>query len=286
MEMKQDKQYNPEVVVDSKRGMKVIVAIGVTVIAISLILTGISHAEIDPETIVGMWLFDEGTGITARDSSGKGNNGKLMNGPKWVDGKFGKALEFDGVDDYVEVADDDTLDITDEITLVARVKPTESRLAEMLMKGTTGIAEAYEFYQRNLNICWRLNDNNSEIRSANLMKINDWNYIAAVYDKNLPSDNLRFFINSIQDKTTGNYATALMTNDHPFVIGSYPDGFLINNRRYPFRGLMDEVAIFNVALTEDDIRSIMTEGLKSATNLAVFPKTKLPMTWGEIKGSN
>ena len=52
---------------------------------------------------LGHWAFDEGSGTTVRDSSSKGNNGTLVNGPLWVDGKLGKALQFDGVDDYVQV---------------------------------------------------------------------------------------------------------------------------------------------------------------------------------------
>ena len=56
----------------------------------------------DP-TLVGWWWFDDGVGTTAADSSGYKNNGTLTNGPMWVAGKFGKAMQFDGVDDYVTV---------------------------------------------------------------------------------------------------------------------------------------------------------------------------------------
>jgi len=50
--------------------------------------------------LVGAWHFDEGSGDVAYDSSGQGNDGTIY-GAKWVDGKFKKALEFDGSDDYV-----------------------------------------------------------------------------------------------------------------------------------------------------------------------------------------
>ena len=74
----------------------------ISLIVISLMFVGQSYAKIDPETIVGAWLFDEGSGKTVKDSSGNGNDGKLE-GPKSAKGVFGKALEFDGKDDYVEV---------------------------------------------------------------------------------------------------------------------------------------------------------------------------------------
>ncbi|MEM5812070.1 MAG: DUF2341 domain-containing protein, partial [Candidatus Aenigmatarchaeota archaeon] len=51
--------------------------------------------------LISSWHFNEGSGTIALDSSGNNNNGNLVNGPTWVNGKFGKALSFDGVNDYV-----------------------------------------------------------------------------------------------------------------------------------------------------------------------------------------
>ena len=67
-----------------------------------------SLANIDSENITGMWLFNEGEGAVATDSSNYGNDGEI-HGAKWVDGQFGKALEFDGVDNWVEVPHSDTV---------------------------------------------------------------------------------------------------------------------------------------------------------------------------------
>src|SRR5574341_104091 len=53
--------------------------------------------------LVSYWRFNEGSGTTLFDSSGNGNHGTLINGPTWVDGVCGKALQFDGVNDYVNV---------------------------------------------------------------------------------------------------------------------------------------------------------------------------------------
>ena len=78
-----------------------IVCVGL--IAINLIFTGQNFAEIDPASIIGVWLFDEGKGDAAKDYSPNGNDGTLNEGPKWVDGQFEKALEFDGKDDYVQI---------------------------------------------------------------------------------------------------------------------------------------------------------------------------------------
>jgi hypothetical protein len=51
-----------------------------------------------------------------------------------------------------------------------------------------------------------------------------------------------------------------------------------------FRGIIDEVALFNVVLTEDDINNIMTNGLERATGItAVSQSGKLATTWGDLK---
>jgi hypothetical protein len=70
---------------------------------------------------ISHWKFDEGSGTIAYDSVGD-NDGTLVNGPVWTSGQINGALSFDGIDDYVEVNDNATLDITDEITICAWVK--------------------------------------------------------------------------------------------------------------------------------------------------------------------
>ena len=62
--------------------MKKATIVCVSLMATYLILTGMSFAEIAPETIVGIWLFDEGNGQIAKDLSEESNDGALMKGPK------------------------------------------------------------------------------------------------------------------------------------------------------------------------------------------------------------
>ena len=67
----------------------------------------IVQGEIDLKTATGIWLFDEGKGKIANDLSGHQGDGKLEKVPKWVKGKFGQAIEFDGKDDYVQIEPSD-----------------------------------------------------------------------------------------------------------------------------------------------------------------------------------
>ena len=97
---------------------KVLLTLGV--VCFSLIAVHISTAEIDFETAVGIWLFDEGKGGVAADLSDTGNDGEVVKAP-WVDGKFGKALDFDGKAGCVKT-EQKLLDSLEEFTILCWVK--------------------------------------------------------------------------------------------------------------------------------------------------------------------
>jgi hypothetical protein len=90
----------------------------VSLVVVALMSAGQSQA-IDKPSFAGIWLFDEGSGDVVRDISGNGNDGKLQGNPEWADGRFGKALDFNGSTDYVDVPHSDSLSITGDITIVA-----------------------------------------------------------------------------------------------------------------------------------------------------------------------
>jgi len=80
---------------------------------------------VNDTSLVCYWKFDEGSGVIAHDSTGNGNDGTLYQGLNtgWTTGKFGKALKFDGIDDYIWSSGSPQIDITDAITIMAWVKP-------------------------------------------------------------------------------------------------------------------------------------------------------------------
>lgn len=63
----------------------------------------VSNKTASKTGLVGYWSLDEGSGTLAGDASGNANTGTLTNGPTWADGKLGKALNFDGTNDYVAI---------------------------------------------------------------------------------------------------------------------------------------------------------------------------------------
>ena len=100
----------------------ILMLVYVVLMVMSSFFANLSYAEIDPQTCVGMWLFDQGEGKVVEDASGNDGDGDIF-GAKWVDGKFGKALEFDGDSNYVEVKNSDSLNPTEKISICMWIKP-------------------------------------------------------------------------------------------------------------------------------------------------------------------
>jgi hypothetical protein len=99
------------------------VLITVTALFTVSIPASLSHAKIDPKTIAGMWLLDDTVNNVVEDSSGNGNNGTVFGKPTLVDGKFSKALHFDGASDWIQVKDSPSLHFSTEVTLMCWIKP-------------------------------------------------------------------------------------------------------------------------------------------------------------------
>ena len=254
-------------------------------IAIAFVFVNISHSAIDPETLVGMWLFDGGD--DAADSSGNENHGELMNGPEHVnDGKFGGALSFDGDDDYVIVPTSDSLNsCAESYTGMLWAKLTKKDnvvlggccnddhavlnfqytcLLNVFGPGRGGNHGKAEIGSMQLNPEW--------VSGPTLVNDGDWHHLVFTYDGEL----MKVYVDGNVDAeqpTTGVFG---LTGE-PLKIGGMPG-------ERPTHGLIDEVAVFNVALSEDDINNILDEGLERATGItAVSSAGKLAATWGWIR---
>jgi hypothetical protein len=80
-------------------------------VIVVLVLSGQGYAKIDPATCAGAWVFSDPSVDILSDISGNGNDCSIKGKPKWVDGQFGKAIDFDAVDDLIECPDNDMLDV-------------------------------------------------------------------------------------------------------------------------------------------------------------------------------
>ena len=257
----------------ARRVMKIVIAnliLGcASLVALSLMFVDISNAELDLKTVVGMWHFDDNKGNTAEDSSENGNDGKLVNSPKWAgNGKFGSALEFDGNKSKGQVVVGD-LGLSGTITLILWANPNDAVNDDRLISNTSGPTSPA--------FATRFQNGGVEIWGAAWKPVipkfdnNKWGHYAFVFDG---AGNVTGYYNGKKEDTVSD----------PYVFTEIGIGanFLDQWGQY-FSGLFDEVAFFNVALTEVDINVLMTKGLKSA--LSVYPASKLTTTWGNIKGN-
>lgn len=250
---------------------------GVSFVVLVLFLSQ-SQAKIDPLTAVGIWLFDEGTGQVAMDSSPAKNDGEIL-GPKWVDGKIGKALEFNGVDDYVDCGEEESLNLVDHLTLTAWVKHQSGNDGYILMRNDPGDGvRQYGFLDYPSHetgvLDFFCHTAGGRVEMDNWQKTaiddNNWHHVAITVD----SPDVHLFVDGV-DKGPDQLPDTMVSVDTSVWIGKRKPS------NFPFQGIIDEVGIFNVALTEDDVNRVMTEGLSQV--LAVSPAGKLATTWASLK---
>ena len=251
----------------------------VSIMVISLIFVGNSSAKIDFDNCVGMWLFDEGSGNVAKDSSGKDNTGAIHGGAKWVDGKLGKALSLDGTDDYVEINHDETLMVGGEHTIALWFK------LENVPGGGMGIVTkddwAPGFWWDADKIRHHTHDPPATLHyvDADWNPDTDWHHVAATWD----GEKFDIYLDaeSISSGVTDADIGRNALTDKPLLFGIYLRTGQHDQWGAFFGGIIDEVVIFNTALSEDDIGTIMNDGLKTVADIE--PSGKLATTWAAIK---
>ena len=203
--------------------------------------------------LVGSWNMDEGTGDTAYDSSDEGNDGSLEGGTAWGKGKEGGGLQFDGVNDYIDCGNDESLDITDAITISAWVKgnPTQNSIYAVISKGHSGAGYGWVIQSVNDVDLYFVTGNSAGYEKVNFTgfqpKDSIWHHLVAV--KSTIEGMFAYKDGVLLDSD----ATALSAIDYgsgyTFSIGK--DTF--NPDRH-FNGTIDEVRIYDRALTADEVR--------------------------------
>lgn len=240
----------------------------ISLMAVSLLFTGFSDAKVDLKTAVGIWLFDEGSGNVAKDLSGKGNDGKLVKAPAWVDGKFGKALEFNGKDNCVQT-EKKLLDNLGDFTIVTWVKPGNLVGGRIGLLGQNDSPEFGFIDPQTVNLWTPANSVGAKYTHPS----GQWHHIAAVGSTKFT----KVYIDGVpteQKKDVANHGTSA------FNVNIGGCGVWDGDGNW-FTGAMDEVAIFHAALGDDDVKTIMN-GFSSVLT-AVEPSGKLAVTWGQIK---
>ena len=255
-----------------RTAVKNLMLVPIGLILLGLIFTADNYARIDQESIAGIWLFEEGNGNETEDFSGNGNDGEFLGNPTWVDGKFGNALEFDG-SNSVDCGDPRSLNIDGEaLTLLAWVKPNTIQGLDAVIEKECGSDAAYNLYLNGGKVHFRMFANgNVWVEPGDTVPTDSWSHLAAVYD----GSKMMVYIDGAI-KGEANQNGNVTTNQVKFSIGASS-----NCGGRGFDGTLDEIAVFNIALTEDEINDVMTKGFQRIN--AVSPKARLATTWGRLK---
>lgn len=216
-------------------------------------LPGTSINKLHPLAIglVGYWLLNDG-GKLAWDYSGNGNHGLLTNmhpPTDYVGGKFGKCLNFDGVNDYVLTTFNPNMDIGNEnpFTLSVWAYPRNVVSNLILVSGSSG--NRFYFGVNMSQWYWGIGniyDTTTSVAATN----NIWQYVVLVFEGG--SNNVKIYLNGILEYDELYTGTANYANVNTF-IGAYSHA---NNE---FDGLVDNVGIHNRALLPQEVRQLFYE---------------------------
>jgi len=238
-----------------------------------LALSTTVYGQVD-ESLVLYLSFDEGAGGTAGDSSLYGFDGKIT-GAKWVNGKFGEALEFNGVGDFV-VPDNPNLLLPDAGTLMAWANiSTESGHASwpriMIKANTNGGTDGYDFLFDRENAYAIRFCIGGVCTSYEAVETDSWHHVAVTYD----GKTILVYLDGENVGEGAQAAAAIDTTGSDLQIGNG----IAADRAY--NGILDEIRIWSRALSEDEIEWNMNKGANEI--LSVEPRSKLASTWAEIK---
>ena len=195
--------------------------------------------------LVASWQFDEGTGDTANDSSGNNHTGILtgMDHSDWVVGQFGSALDFDGIDDHVAIADYKGIAGSTPRTCTAWVKTTTT--GTIMGWGPTGPALRW-IITLDSGGHLRIEIGGGAIVGSTVVTDGNWHHLAAVSDgTNL--ENILIYVDGIDN--TPDTPGSLAIDTQP--VGDVTIGVSILNRY--FDGQIDDVRIYDRALTPQEI---------------------------------
>jgi hypothetical protein len=215
--------------------------------------------DIEPQSsrgLVAYWNFDEGSGDIANDSAG--NNDGTIYGAQWTAGEIGNALNFDGVDDYVDFGTAIGNFGTDDFSVVFWFR-TDTERWETIM-GKRVFCGEHSFFE--LSMSWPAAPKHMyiELYDSRPSKVgsfcsnqhlddNQWHYITIIRQ----GVEAKLYVDGVLDASNSSAEVVNMSNSASFLLGNGPC--------YPvhtdfFSGELDEVRIYNRALSTAEIRQL------------------------------
>ena len=200
-----------------------------------------------PSGLVAAYGFDEGSGSTVTDASGNGNNGTITNATWASAGKYGKALQFNGTNAVVTIPDNASLHLSSGMTVEAWVNPStvNANWRDVIYKGNDNFyLEATSSSAGHPDAGMIAGGSYADAFGTSALPANTWSFLTETYD----GTTLRLYVNGIQVAATA-HTGAIASSTNPLQIGG--DSLY---GQY-FAGLIDEVRVYNTALSATQIQT-------------------------------
>jgi hypothetical protein len=217
--------------------------------------------------LVGWWKFDDRAGSIARDSSGKGHNGRLLGRPKWTKGRLGGALEFDGIDDSVVLAGRAPAgfmhDSFRELSICFWVRQNAAAKAGNIYDEggmTTGIA--IRLGADGLRVAFGSFDVRTYLPTIRQPSLRTWHHVAVTFKRG----SLKAFIDGRQTASARAPFTEIARHNDDGGLGACARSDIFGRdwqrghdlRGVHFTGLLDDFRIYNRALAPEEVEALAT----------------------------
>ena len=206
--------------------------------------------------LIGFWGFEEGTGTVSVNDSQLSQQAQLVNGPIWASGKIGGSLYFNGESSYVSLGNDDIFACTGQCTLAAWVKlnnPNYAAYTRIISKKYNwSDAAGYELeYNASTNRLALIGGGSNIAYALNVDLDTNWHHVAAVVN----GTSVQLYVDGQAVAMTDAEIAAIQAGDAPLHIARNASAAA------PFIGCIDEVRIYDQALTADVIAAMTWTGL-------------------------
>jgi glucose/arabinose dehydrogenase len=223
-----------------------------------------------PSGLVAAYAFGEGAGTFVGDLSGAGNHGTANGGSYTPSGRYGSALAFNGLSDVVVVPDANSLDLTNGLTIEAWVFPTTtlSSWKAIAQKETDAYFLNANTGTNKVGMGGTWSGSVASLSGPNGLVPNQWTHVAGTYN----GSQLRLYVNGAQVATqsrTGN----LQVTGSPLRLG----GNTYSTEYFP--GRIDELRIYNRALSLAEIQSDMNTPLPEPGSLVALVPGAAALAW-------
>ncbi|GMT41336.1 MAG: hypothetical protein IEMM0001_2071 [bacterium] len=229
------------------------------VLAMFLTLNMPKAAAAIDDGLIAYYLFDG----NALDASGNDNNGTEYGGLKYKQGINGESATFDGIDDYIRIPSAPLLNPVDQLSISfwVKVEGFTNTWSPIIHKGGPVLPgysnREYTVWLQNTSnfLLSSAGDNSSQYyKFACCANPNHWTHYVGIIDRQ--TYRMKVYVDGVLKVDANDPYSTFNNNSEDLLIGWTEE---VNSSYSPFKGRIDELRIYNRALTEDEVRELYEE---------------------------